>query len=171
MRGSSPLTEIRAMRDLPHILNWRRLTGRITTSGQPSEAELAEISTLGVTHIVNLGPHHNEGALADEPGTVAGLGMSYVYIPVEFDRPTDDDFDVFRRALAALENTSIHVHCIYNARVSAFFFRYAGTGHVLSKTAAFENMDSIWRPGADWAHFIGNPDARNLPNRYAGEDY
>jgi len=159
------------MRDLPHILNWRRLSGRITTSGQPSEEELAEIRSLGVTHIVNLGPHHNEGALEDEPGTVSSLGMTYVYIPVEFDQPTDADFDAFRRALEGLENASIHVHCIYNARVSAFFYRYARTGQLLSETTAFENMDSIWKPGADWAQFIGNPDARDQPNRFAGEDY
>lgn len=159
------------MRDLPHILNWRRLSGRITTSGQPSKAELAEIESLGVTHIVNLGPHHNVGALEDEPGTVSGLGMTYVYIPVAFEQPTDADFDAFRRTLENLENTSIHVHCIYNARVSAFFYRYAKTGQLLSETAAFENMDSIWKPGADWSQFIGNPDARDQPNRYAGEDY
>lgn len=159
------------MRDLPHILNWRRLSRRITTSGQPSEAELAEIQSLGVSHIVNLGPHHNKGALCDEPGTVAGLGMRYVYIPVEFDRPTDADFDAFRRTLEGLKGASIHVHCIYNARVSAFFYRYARSGHVLSEPAAFENMDSIWRPGADWAQFIGDPDAFGQSNRYAGEDY
>ncbi len=159
------------MRDLTHILNWRRLSGTITTSGQPSEAELAEIKSLGVTHIVNLGPHHNEGALADEPETVAGLGMEYIYIPVEFDHPTDADFDAFRRTLEGLEERSIHVHCIYNARVSAFFYRYARTGRVLPEAKAFEVMDSIWRPGADWAHFIGDPDAQDQPNRYAGEDY
>lgn len=159
------------MRDLPHILNWRRISGRITTSGQPSEAELAEIKSLGVTHIVNLGPHHNKGALEDEPGTVSGLGMTYVYIPVEFDHPTDADFDAFRGALEDLKDTSIHVHCIYNARVSAFFYRYARTGHLLAEAKAFENMDSIWKPGADWADFIGDPKALDQPNRYAGEDY
>ncbi|WP_420335347.1 protein tyrosine phosphatase family protein [Roseibium sp.] len=171
MRGSARLKEIRVMRDPTHILNWRRLTGRITTSGQPSEAELAEIRSLGVTHIVNLGPHHNKGALEDEPGTVTDLGMQYIYIPVEFECPTDADFDAFRRTLEGLKDTSIHVHCIYNARVSAFFYRYARTGHLMPETEAFENMDGIWRPGADWAEFIGNPDASDQPNRYAGEDY
>ena len=58
------------MQDLPHILNWRRISPLITTSGQPSEDELGQIRETGVTHIVNLGPHSNKGALPDEPGTV-----------------------------------------------------------------------------------------------------
>ncbi|WP_147107812.1 protein tyrosine phosphatase family protein [Tateyamaria sp. syn59] len=159
------------MTDLTHILNWRRINDRLTTSGQPTELQLADIRELGVTHIVNLGPHHNDGALADEAGTVAGLGMTYIYIPVEFEAPTDDDFEAFKRAMDAHPNARMHVHCIYNARVSAFFYRYAKSGGIPSPEEAFANMDSIWRPGKDWAAFIDRPDAEGMPNRYAGEDY
>ena len=160
-----------APQDLPHILNWRRVTDRLTTSGQPSEAQLAEIAATGVTHVINLGPHHNKGALADEPGSVAALGMTYVYIPVEFEQPTDADFEAFAKALDDLKETTVHVHCIYNARVSAFFYRYAKSGRGLSEAAAFEMMEGIWRPGDDWAEFIDDPAAKGMPNRYAGEDY
>lgn len=159
------------MTDLPHILNWRRLSDRITTSGQPSEDQLADIKALGVTHVVNLGPHHNTGALADEAGTVNGLGMRYIYIPVEFEAPTDADFAAFRSALEDLPDAKIHVHCIYNARVSTFFYRYAKTGAVLAEADAFANMDGIWRPGDDWAAFVGLDAAVGQPNRYAGHDY
>ena len=159
------------MNDPDHILNWRRLDARLTTSGQPSEEELAEIRRLGVSHIVNLGPHHNKGALEDEAGTVAALDMTYIYIPVEFEAPTDQDFEDFRAALESLPEAKIHVHCIYNARVSAFFYRYAKAGGALSEAAAFENMDGIWRPGDDWASFVGRADAEGQPNRYAGYDY
>lgn len=75
------------------------MNDRITTSGQPTEDQLAEIRDLGVTRIINLGPHHNKGALVDEAGTVASLGMHYIYIPVEFENPTDKNFDDFRNAL------------------------------------------------------------------------
>lgn len=159
------------MRDLPDVLNWRRLDDRITLSGQPTEEQLAKIRDLGVTHVINLGPHHNKGALEDEPGTVAALGMGYIYIPVEFDNPTDQDFAKFCDAIESLPNTQVHVHCIYNARVSAFFYRYAKIGRGLPETAAKALMDSIWRPGTDWADFIGSQDAVGQPNRYAGEDY
>lgn len=159
------------MTDLPHILNWRRMSDLITTSGQPSEAQLAEIAATGVTHVVNLGPHDNKGALGDEGGTVADLGMTYVYIPVDFSNPTDADFDAFAKALTDLSETKIHVHCIYNARVSAFFYRHARDIGGIPADQAFANMDGIWRPGDDWAAFMGADGAPGEPNRYAGEDY
>lgn len=159
------------MTDLPDILNWRRLDDRITLSGQPTEGQLADLQALGVTHIINLGPHDNKGALVDEAGTVASLGMQYVYIPVAFDSPTDKDFDDFCDALESLPDTQIHVHCIYNARVSAFFYRYARAGRGGTEAEAFALMDGIWRPGNDWADFIGSEKAAGQPNRYAGHDY
>ncbi|WP_282607785.1 protein tyrosine phosphatase family protein [Pelagibius sp. Alg239-R121] len=159
------------MRDLPDILNWRRLDDRITLSGQPTEEQLAEIRDLGVTHVINLGPHHNKGALADEAGTIVTLGMEYIYIPVEFGNPTDEDFAKFCDAIESCPNTQIHVHCIYNARVTAFFYRYAKTGQGISEAEAHTLMDGIWKPGNDWAKFIGSQEAVGQPNRYAGEDY
>lgn len=48
------------MADPEMIHNWRRLNARITTSGQPTEAQLADIHALGVHHIVNLGLHTHE---------------------------------------------------------------------------------------------------------------
>ena len=172
MRIFIPDVERAKMSELEHILNWRRINARITTSGQPDEKQMAEIKSIGVTHIVNLGIHkEGKGALKDEPGTVAALGMTYIYIPVDFEYPTDGDYQAFKDALAAHSDAQIHVHCIYNARVSAFFYRYANEGLGTTAAAAFENMESIWRPGADWADFIANPDAADQPNRYAGEDY
>ena len=157
--------------DPNHIINWRRLTDGVTTSGQPTEAELAAIKALGVTHVINLGPHHNDGALSDEAGAVAALGMEYVYIPVEFERPTDADFRLFCEALDPLAETQVHVHCIYNARVTAFFYRYAKMGRGIPEAEAYALMDGIWRPGNDWADFIGDETAYGRPNRYAGDDY
>jgi len=159
------------MRNLPKVLNWRRLDGRITLSGQPTEEQLGDIKDLGVTHIINLGPHHNKGALEDEAGTVAALGMVYIYIPVEFDNPTDRDFATFCDAIESLPDMQIHVHCLYNARVSAFFYRYAKIGRGIPEAKAHALMDSIWRPGNDWADFIGCRKAVDQPNRYAGDDY
>lgn len=159
------------MNNLTHILNWRRIDEHITTSGQPSELELESIRDLGVRHIINLGPHHNKGALPDEPSSVKSLGMVYIYIPVEFEAPTEADFVAFRTALDALRGQDVHVHCIYNARVSAFFYRLALEGGAVSVEDASRNMESIWRPGSDWADFIRRPDAKGQPNLYAGEDY
>jgi len=159
------------MYDLPEIINWRRLDHRISLSGQPTEKQLEQISQLGVTHIINLGPHTNKGALKDEAGTVADLGMNYIYIPVDFEQPTNEDFIKFCDAMELVADNPVHVHCIYNARVSAFFYRYARSGRGFSETETYDLMDGIWRPGGAWAKFIDNEDAFNQPNQYAGDDY
>ena len=77
------------MQDPVSIYNWRRLDGRITTSGQPTAAQLGEIAALGVRHVVNLAPHSHAKALPDEAGSVARLGMDYCYIPVDFAAPAE----------------------------------------------------------------------------------
>jgi protein tyrosine phosphatase (PTP) superfamily phosphohydrolase (DUF442 family) len=75
------------------ILNWRRIDQRITTSGQPTEDQIADIRKLGVTCIINLGPHTNKGGFFDERGKVSTMDMTYIYIPVDFDAPTQEDYD------------------------------------------------------------------------------
>ena len=159
------------MKDLDHIFKWRRINTRLTTSGQPDADQLADIRELGVTYVINLGLGQGEGALVGEEDHVAALGMTYIHIPVDFERPTDQNFEDFKDAMEALQDATVHVHCIYNARVSAFIYRYAKTHAEIPEDDALANMDSIWRPGRDWADFIDNPGAKELSNQYAGEDY
>lgn len=158
------------MTDPAHILNWRRLDKRITTSGQPSEAQLAAIRDLGVTTVINLALHSHEKALPDEAATVAALGMQYTHIPVAFDGPTEDNYQRFRTALSAASERPVHVHCIVNARVTAFLYRYQIEAGV-SEADARAMMNSIWRPGGVWAVFIGNTEAATEPHRFSGRDY
>jgi len=87
------------MADPESIYNWRRLDDRITTSGQPTEPQLADIHALGVRHIINLGLHSHEKALPDQAASVSRLGMTYIHIPVDFQKPTDGDFDQFCSAM------------------------------------------------------------------------
>jgi uncharacterized protein (TIGR01244 family) len=152
------------MKDPRHIYNWRRLDDRITTSGQPSEAELAALRDLGVAHVVNLGLHSHEQALPDEAASVAALGMRYVHIPVDFQAPAEADFDAFRAAMAAAGDDAVHVHCIMNMRVSAFLYRYQRD--VLGRDDAVSRalMDTVWQPGGIWARFIGDDQRAPLPH-------
>lgn len=158
------------MRSLTEVINWRKLNNRITLSGQPTEEQLGDIKHLGVTHVINLGPQTNKGALDDEAGCVEKLGMSYTYIPVDFELPTESDYTSFCNALKQHEEKQIHVHCIYNARATAFFYRYALSGRGC-ETEMRKLMDGIWRPGGVWATFIGRDEDAELSNRYAGFDY
>ncbi len=158
--------------DFEDILNWRRVDDRLSLSGQPSEAQLRLLAEAGVTDVINLGPHDNKGALEDEPGVVAAAGMVYHYIPVDFEAPSAADYAEFTALMAALQNKRVHLHCIYNARVTAFMLRYARDGLGGGKVAEAEaRMDGIWRPGGVWARFLGDTENEVQPNRYAGYDY
>jgi protein tyrosine phosphatase (PTP) superfamily phosphohydrolase (DUF442 family) len=153
------------MSDPTDIYNWQRLDERLTSSGQPSEAQLAAIRDLGVTHVVNLGLHSHEKALPDEAASVARLGMRYTHIPVDFDAPTEADFARFCAVMAEIGDQPAHVHCIANMRVSAFFYRYRRDLLGWDEAQARAAMESLWRPGGVWAGFIGDDSAVDLPHR------
>ena len=145
----------RPMTDPKTIYNWRRLDDRITTSGQPTEPQLADIHALGVRHVVNLGLHTHEKALPDEAASVSRLGMTYIHIPVDFQNPTDEDFTRFCSAMEQLKEVPVHVHCIANYRVSAFFYRYRRDVLGMDETQARAEMEQIWHPEGVWATFVG----------------
>ncbi len=142
------------MCDPESIHHWRRLDDRITTSGQPTEAELTLIAALGVRYVINLGLHSHEKALPDEVATVAALGMTYIHIPVDFQNPTEGDFAAFCAALEQTGDARTHVHCIANYRVSAFFYRYRVNVIGMDPAVAREDLEAIWRPDAQWMAFV-----------------
>jgi protein tyrosine phosphatase (PTP) superfamily phosphohydrolase (DUF442 family) len=156
------------MTDPESIFQWRRRDARVTTSGQPTEAQLADLATLGVDTIVNLGLHDHPRALPDEAASVAALGMTYVHLPVDFDAPSETDLARFREIMAGQAGRTVHVHCIANLRVTAFFYRL--DREVGNEAQARSRMESVWRPGGTWARFIGDHAAASGPNRYAGRD-
>ena len=142
------------MADPEGIYSWYRLDSRITTSGQPTEAQLAEIRDLGVQHIVNLGLHTHEKALADEKVAVDRLGMTYIHIPVDFQNPTEQDFQQFCAVMEQLKDVPVRVHCIANARVSAFFCRFRRDVLGMDEARARAEMEAVWQPKGIWVEFV-----------------
>src|SRR3954470_2336375 len=143
------------MPDPEAIYHWRPLDDRITTSGQPTESQLKDLYAVGIRHIVNLGLHSHEKALPDEAASVSRLGMTYIHIPVDFQNPTDQDFDQFCSVLERLKEVPVHVHCIANYRVSAFFYRYRRDVLGMNEAQARADMEQVWKPDGVWAAFIG----------------
>ena len=156
------------MAELDDILNYRVVDDRISLSGQPTEAQIAALDDAGV--VVNLGHYYNKVALADEPGAVAETGMAYHYLPVDFENPTERDYTCFCAVMSKFEGQRIHIHCIYNACVTAFMLRDARDGHG-DIAEAEARIDGIWRPGGVWAAFLGHGQDTDKPNRYLGYDY
>ena len=153
------------MSDPTDIHRWRRLDDRITTSGQPTEAQLATLAGLGVRRVVNLALTSSPRALTDEAASVAALGMAYVHIPVAFADPTEADFAAFRTAMEAARGEAVHVHCAANYRVSAFLCRYRRDVLGVDPAEARAEMERVWQPDAAWAAFLdrGRPAYTNPP--------
>ncbi|CAM4090288.1 Beta-lactamase hydrolase-like protein phosphatase-like domain-containing protein [Novosphingobium lubricantis] len=149
------------MTDPDDIRAWQRLDDRTTTSGRIVADDVARLAGLGVRHVINLALDTHPEALADEAARLARHGIAYTHIPVPFDAPDDDHFAAF---VTALEEgpAPVHVHCILNWRVSAFFCRYNRERRGLGADAARAIMARQWNPetAADvpqapaWAAFI-----------------
>lgn len=111
---------------------------------------------MGVGHVVNLALHSHPAALPDEAASVAALGMHYLHLPVAFDDPGEEDFAAFCAAMARIGDARVHVHCIVNARVTAFLYRYHRDVLHRAEARAKALMDSVWQPGGVWARFLGD---------------
>lgn len=139
---------------------WQRLDARTTTSGRLSPGDPARLAAAGVRHVVNLAMADSPGALAEEDSLMAAAGLRYTHIPVPFDAPDDRHFAAFRQALEA-DGGPVHVHCIMNWRVSAFFYRYNRDCRGMPEAEARALMERQWSPettqnpaGPAWVRFI-----------------
>lgn len=102
------------------IRGWQRLSDRVTTSGKLDPGDPARLAGSGVCHVINLALDEHPEALADEAGAMAAQGIAYTHIPVPFDAPEPGHYAAFKAAIAG--DDPVHVHCIMNWRVSAFFY-------------------------------------------------
>jgi protein tyrosine phosphatase (PTP) superfamily phosphohydrolase (DUF442 family) len=143
------------MNKITDIFNFLSVEKLLTTSGQPTEAQLSVLANQGYEVVINLSLHNDPRySLPDETGLVKSLGMIYVHIPVPFDAPSESDLDSFFHAMETNINKKVHVHCAANMRVTAFLGLYFMIRQVKSKEEAFATMKSIWEPDDVWSSFI-----------------
>jgi protein tyrosine phosphatase (PTP) superfamily phosphohydrolase (DUF442 family) len=140
---------------LESIHNHRPIDEWLGSSGQPTVAQLAAIADAGYTTVINLALHDDPRySLPDEAGTVRGLGMGYVHIPVPFDSPTRDDLLAFFEAMDRHRGDKVWVHCAANIRVSVFLGLYWTLREERDEADAFALMQTLWQPNPVWARFI-----------------
>ena len=141
---------------LHDIINFRRLSDRLITGGQPTEEELALAAAAGAEVVINLGRLDPAYALPDERGTVAALGLIYEHLPVVWAEPTAADLDAFFAAMARHAGRRLFVHCAANYRASAFNMLYRVLRLGWRIEDARPDMDAIWDPAEypQWQAFI-----------------
>ena len=140
---------------LTSIHKYRYVSDTLATSGQPTAVQLGAIAEAGYTTVINLALHDDPRySLPDEPGTVQGLGMHYVHIPVPFASPTHEQLHTFFEAMDAHRGEKLWVHCAANIRVSAFLGLYSVLRQGADRDSAFDLMRGLWQPDAVWSAFI-----------------
>ena len=139
---------------LEGIFNHLRVSDALTTSGQPTEEQFRRVRDAGFRRVINLAPHGTENALPDEAATLAGLGIEYVHIPVDFRAPSEEDFAHFCEAMRAAEGEPVWVHCAANMRVSAFVYRYRRDVLSENSESAARDLKKIWEPFGVWKTFV-----------------
>ena len=139
---------------LSGIYNFRSIDDKLGTAGQPTETQFQAVRDAGFDAVINLALPSSDNALAHEGSIVTRLGMTYVHIPVDFQNPTEDDFQRFCAVMEQLKDVPVHVHCIANARVSAFFHRYRRDVLGMDEAQARAEMESVWPPRGVWVDFV-----------------
>jgi protein tyrosine phosphatase (PTP) superfamily phosphohydrolase (DUF442 family) len=145
------------MDKLTEIYNFRAIEDALSTSGQPTEAQLQAAAAEGYEVIINLALHDDPRySLPDETNLVEGLGMKYIHIPVQFDAPREDDLLTFFQVMEIYKDKKIHIHCAANMRVTTFLGLYWTIKQGQTEVEAFKTMRSVWEPNDVWSSFIAS---------------
>jgi protein tyrosine phosphatase (PTP) superfamily phosphohydrolase (DUF442 family) len=137
-------------------VNYVAATERLHTAGQPNAAALAALADQGFELVVNLAPPTNQGAVADEGKLVAEDGPTYVNIPVNWQKPTYEDFALFSAVMNGARDRKVLVHCQLNMRASTFTFLYRVIHESVPPEEAAKALTAVWVPRDQWADFTAD---------------
>ncbi len=141
------------LQDIYHFLP---LGDKLFTGGMPTSGQLADAARSGVQVVINLAIPDSERALANESSIVESLGMTYVGIPVQWDRPTRRNLEDFMDAMDTHSADTLLVHCQANYRVAGFMALYRVLRLGWDREAALNDLRRTWNPEEYpvWKKFI-----------------
>ena len=146
----------------PAIYHSLKVDDQLLTGGQPTEEQLKSAAEEGFKTVINLATINPRYSLKDEAGLVQSLGMTYYHIPVEWEHPTESDFEAFEAVMQQLTPGKTLIHCAANFRVTAFYALY-GLKHLGWTEAQAEAFRaSIWEGSHHpiWEKFISEMKAK-----------
>jgi len=140
--------------EVTDIDNYLQYSPYFSSSGQPGADQLEALSEAGFQRVIYLAFSDNKTAITAEDRVVKSLGMDYLQIPVDFERPTLEDFEDFAAVLNRDKNIRTLLHCQINLRASTFSFLYRVIYAGVPMPAAKSDLDKIWQPDKVWYQFI-----------------
>jgi protein tyrosine phosphatase (PTP) superfamily phosphohydrolase (DUF442 family) len=144
-----------------NIYNFQAVAENLGTAGQPTAEQFDAVKDAGYEVVINLALGTTPRDLPNEPQILADHGMDYIYIPVVFEQPTAENLHQFFEAMDANQDKKCFVHCIANARVSAFVMLYRVLRQGMPVEEARATMTQIWEPNPTWQSFIDEMLAQN----------
>ncbi|MEM9136432.1 MAG: protein tyrosine phosphatase family protein [Cyanobacteria bacterium P01_F01_bin.42] len=142
------------MSELTKIKDFLQVSDRISTAGQPTQAEFSTIRDAGHRTVINLAVADSPGALANESEIVQDLGLDYIHIPVVWESPNIQDALRFFEVMNQRESETVFIHCAANKRVSAFLFLYRVLCLGEQQVNAQRSLLQVWTPNVIWQTFI-----------------
>lgn len=136
--------------DAPNVV---AISPRLVTSGQPNAESLASLRDEGFTAVIYLVPPGAHDAVPREAELLRRQGIEYVQVPIQWERPTDADYDAFAAAMSRLADGKVLVHCQINLRASTMAFLYRAIALREAPDKAYESVASVWSPNAVWKRY------------------
>jgi len=132
------------------------------TSGQLSEKDISQLQLDGFTTIINLALPTSTNAIKGEAELIANLHMTYINIPVEWELPEVEQFELCAGLLNDLHERGYKVwlHCALNNRVSVFVYLYRKLILGQAEEDAVHPMQEIWTPISLWREFMDEVEAK-----------
>jgi protein tyrosine phosphatase (PTP) superfamily phosphohydrolase (DUF442 family) len=132
------------------ILNFLQLDENTGTGGQPTAEQFDTLLEAGFQVVINLALPTSDNALANEGALVTRRGMTYIHIPVIWERPRVEDFSQFAHIMQALQGMKVFVHCARNLRAACFMYLYRTIYQDVPRNAARRDLLKIWKPNETW---------------------
>jgi protein tyrosine phosphatase (PTP) superfamily phosphohydrolase (DUF442 family) len=134
--------------------NVGEISSQLVTAGQPSAESLATLRALGFEAVIYLAPPTVPDAVRDEQFIVTRQGLTFINIPIQFDNPTEADFEMFASVLSGLGNRKVLVHCQANFRGSSLVFLYRAIKLKEQPLDAYQALQKAWSPNGTWRRLI-----------------
>ena len=131
---------------LEDIYNFLPLTVTLLSSGMPTAGQMVDVSNSSVQVVINLAMPGSDRALPDEAQLVESLGMKYIGIPVDWEKPTRENLDEFMNAMDANKESKMLVHCQANYRATGFITLYRVLRLGWEQSLAYQDLRRIWNP-------------------------